>query len=290
MLQAAVSEVCLDCAAPYAPKTVLVAWRECAPAPHHALHMKGEPTLVTHTKKQTPARLPGATLQAACEMITTAGGRLHKSEKSETRRKLEDVMKTLEKLAGEKALASRIRFVIKDVLVSLRGEGKEAAVVRIGVCCLAQCAFGNVVLRVEVKRGPPSTSSHALSPSLAISGAPLLEWTQHSPAMRGTHAALRLATALPPQPPACLPPCARQDLRRSNWVPRREVFTAKKLDEVRAQAEAELGMISSTIAATLPTLPAQQRMGERRGARRCRQSVARPGPCGREWWEGAGGS
>jgi translation initiation factor 4G len=52
-------------------------------------------------------------------------------------------------------------------------------------------------------------------------------------------------------------------LRRSNWIPRREVFTAKKLDEVRAQAEAELGMISSTIAATLPTLPAQQRMGER---------------------------
>ncbi len=28
---------------------------------------------------------------------------------------------------------------------------------------------------------------------------------------------------------------------------RREVFTAKKLDEVRAQAEAELGMIPSTI-------------------------------------------
>ena len=38
-----------------------------------------------------------------------------------------------------------------------------------------------------------------------------------------------------------------QDLRRSNWVPRRETFTAKKLDEVRAQAEAELGMISSVL-------------------------------------------
>ena len=56
-------------------------------------------------------------LQAACEMITTAGARLAKSERSETRRKLEDVMKCLERLTADKALASRIRFVIKDVLV-----------------------------------------------------------------------------------------------------------------------------------------------------------------------------
>jgi len=41
-----------------------------------------------------------------------------------------------------------------------------------------------------------------------------------------------------------------QDLRKSNWVPRRETFTAKKLDEVRAQAEAELGMISSVLQGT----------------------------------------
>ncbi|KAF5826410.1 armadillo-type protein, partial [Dunaliella salina] len=59
---------------------------------------------------------PEDNIEAACEMITTAGGRLSKSEKADTRRKLDDVMKTLEKLAGEKALASRIRFVIKDVL------------------------------------------------------------------------------------------------------------------------------------------------------------------------------
>jgi len=52
-----------------------------------------------------------------------------------------------------------------------------------------------------------------------------------------------------------------QDLRRCNWVPRREVFTAKKLDEIRGQAEAELGMISTNIAASLPTLPSQQRAG-----------------------------
>ncbi|KAG2498818.1 hypothetical protein HYH03_003011 [Edaphochlamys debaryana] len=45
------------------------------------------------------------------------------------------------------------------------------------------------------------------------------------------------------------------ELKRANWIPRREAYTAKKLDEVRAQAEAELGMISSTIAASLPSLP-----------------------------------
>lgn len=102
-------------------------------------------------------------------MITTAGAQLSKSEKADTRKKLDDVMRTLDRLGQDvKQVPSRIRFLIKDIL----------------------------------------------------------------------------------------------DLKRTNWVPRREVFTAKKLDEVRAQAEAELGMISTAaIAAVLPTLPAQQRMG-----------------------------
>jgi hypothetical protein len=38
-----------------------------------------------------------------------------------------------------------------------------------------------------------------------------------------------------------------QDLKKAGWVARRELFTAKKIEEVRAQAEAELGLISSTI-------------------------------------------
>lgn len=38
------------------------------------------------------------------------------------------------------------------------------------------------------------------------------------------------------------------DMRKNKWVPRRETFTAKKLDEVHAQAEAELGMVSSKLA------------------------------------------
>lgn len=81
-----------------------------------------------HTKasQTTPTRMhthmhAHARPQAACEMITTAGGRLAKSERPETRRKLEDVMIRLEKLTAEKNLASRIRFVIKDVLVRARG-------------------------------------------------------------------------------------------------------------------------------------------------------------------------
>ncbi|KAG2453432.1 hypothetical protein HYH02_001655 [Chlamydomonas schloesseri] len=56
------------------------------------------------------------------------------------------------------------------------------------------------------------------------------------------------------------------ELRKSNWVPRREMYTAKKLDDVRAQAEAELGMISSSIAASLPQLGAAlPRYGEPMG-------------------------
>ncbi|KAG2438700.1 hypothetical protein HXX76_005246 [Chlamydomonas incerta] len=56
------------------------------------------------------------------------------------------------------------------------------------------------------------------------------------------------------------------ELRKANWVPRRETYTAKKLDDVRAQAEAELGMISSSIAASLPQLgTAMPRYGEPMG-------------------------
>jgi translation initiation factor 4G len=50
------------------------------------------------------------------------------------------------------------------------------------------------------------------------------------------------------------------DLKRSKWVPRRETFTAKKLEEVHAEAEAELGMVSSRIGADLPALPAASRL------------------------------
>ncbi len=38
-------------------------------------------------------------------------------------------------------------------------------------------------------------------------------------------------------------------MRKNKWVPRRETFTAKKLEEVHAEAEAELGMVSSRIVA-----------------------------------------
>uniref|UniRef100_A0A383WGA1 MI domain-containing protein n=1 Tax=Tetradesmus obliquus TaxID=3088 RepID=A0A383WGA1_TETOB len=50
------------------------------------------------------------------------------------------------------------------------------------------------------------------------------------------------------------------DMSKNKWVPRRETFTAKKLDEVHAEAEAELGMVSSKIGADLPALPVQSRM------------------------------
>lgn len=45
------------------------------------------------------------------------------------------------------------------------------------------------------------------------------------------------------------------DMKKNKWVPRRETFTAKKLEEVHAEAEAELGIVSSKIASDLPALP-----------------------------------
>lgn len=87
-------------------------------------------------------------------MLSTAGAKLGKSDKPETRRKFDDVFRLLGKLAEERSFPVRIRFLIKDV----------------------------------------------------------------------------------------------NDLKRAAFVPRREVFTAKKLDEIRGQAEAELGIISSSIA------------------------------------------
>lgn len=97
-------------------------------------------------------------LQSACEILSTAGAKLCKSDKGETSKKVDKVFKELERLGAEKVLPSRIRFVIRDVL----------------------------------------------------------------------------------------------ELKRSGWVPRREVFTARKLEDIRSQAEAELGMISSSIAGEKP--------------------------------------
>eukprot|EP00798_Chlamydomonas_sp_ICE-L_P009725 gene9725-7598_t len=107
-------------------------------------------------------------IEAAAEIIGTAGSKIAKSENAQTRAKLEDFFKQLGKFETDKNLLPRVRFLIRDLM----------------------------------------------------------------------------------------------DLRKANWVARREVFTAKKLEDVRAQAEAELGMVSSAVlTANLPTLPAQQRIG-----------------------------
>jgi translation initiation factor 4G len=78
-------------------------------------------------------------------------------------------------------------------------------------------------------------------------------------------------------------------MSKNKWVPRRETFTAKKLDEVHAEAEAELGMVSSKIAADLPALPVQSRMAAEDF------SLLPPLRGGEDGWEfvgkrGAGGS
>lgn len=51
-------------------------------------------------------------------MLTTAGGKVAKSENEKMRRKLDDVLKQLQALEKDKNVSSRIRFVVRDVLVS----------------------------------------------------------------------------------------------------------------------------------------------------------------------------
>ncbi|GLI58622.1 hypothetical protein VaNZ11_000357 [Volvox africanus] len=117
---------------------------------------------------------PEDNIEAVLEIVKLSGAKLSKSEKQDTLKKLEKVLRELERLMADKGngISTRVRLAIKDVL----------------------------------------------------------------------------------------------ELKRANWVPRREAYTAKKLDEVRAQAEAELGMISSSIAASLPQLPsAIPRYGEPMG-------------------------
>lgn len=198
-------------------------------------------------------------------MITTAGARLSKSERADTRRKLDDVMRMLERLTADQKLAVRVRFIIKDVLVG----GALQLPVRVVSCCAGHVPAGwqarplshglvNVGTCLLTTQGPALVAGAMVRNGAACLHRPVRRKHRELLAAHArAHGAQRLtAAARTPRP---------QDLRRCNWVPRREVFTAKKLDEIRGQAEAELGMISTNIAASLPTLPSQQRAGS--GAR-----------------------
>ncbi|KXZ53095.1 hypothetical protein GPECTOR_8g86 [Gonium pectorale] len=120
--------------------------------------------LLTTRATKTAKVPPEDNIEAVMEIVKLSGAKLSKSEKPETLKKLDKVLKELERLREDRTngISTRVRLAIKDIA----------------------------------------------------------------------------------------------DLKRANWVPRREAYTAKKLDEVRAQAEAELGMISSSIAAALPQLGA----------------------------------
>ena len=56
--------------------------------------------------------------QAVCEMLNTAGAKVSKSDNEKMKRKLEDVFRQLQALEKDKNLSSRIRFVLRDVIVS----------------------------------------------------------------------------------------------------------------------------------------------------------------------------
>ncbi len=53
-------------------------------------------------------------IEAACEMLSTAGAKVAKSESEKMRKKLDDVFKQLAALEKDKAMSSRIRFVLRS--------------------------------------------------------------------------------------------------------------------------------------------------------------------------------
>lgn len=50
------------------------------------------------------------------------------------------------------------------------------------------------------------------------------------------------------------------DLRSQNWVARRETYTAKKLDEIRTEAQAELGIVDVEIPGLTPLIPGMENL------------------------------
>lgn len=52
-------------------------------------------------------------------MLSTAGAKVSKSENDKMKRKLEDVFRQLQTMEKDKNLSSRIRFILRDVIVSL---------------------------------------------------------------------------------------------------------------------------------------------------------------------------
>ena len=60
-------------------------------------------------------------------MLSTAGAKVAKSDNDKMKRKLEDVFKQLQALEKEKGLSSRIRFVLRDIMVRMGKEGAMKA-------------------------------------------------------------------------------------------------------------------------------------------------------------------
>lgn len=127
-------------------------------------------------------RVAGRGVQAACEILTTAGVRLSKSERPETRKKLEEVMRSLERIGTDtKGVAARIRFVIRDVLVRapcLRPRTSSCA-----ACCSCGCVPRRV-LRWVPTHGQPCPAA-ALCVHARPSAGPQAQ--QLGAAPRGVH-------------------------------------------------------------------------------------------------------
>lgn len=133
------------------------------------------------------------------------------------------------------------------------------------------------------KQIPPEDNLEAACEMITIAGKPLANSTNKGAqdTLKGFLARLsRLAEAK--ELPSRMRFIIRDvlELERNKWKRRRETFTAKKLDEVHAEAEAELGMVPKTVANLAP-LPAQQRTAQE-------EMVLLPPLRGDDGWETVG--
>lgn len=80
-----------------------------------AHHLRTNDIPQSHPTNERPSPLAYDPWQAVCEMVSISGKKLTESSE-ESRKKLKSYMNRMEKIMGDKALPSRLRFIIKDLL------------------------------------------------------------------------------------------------------------------------------------------------------------------------------
>lgn len=74
-------------------------------------------TMEAMLAKGRGGRISEDSVEAACEVLSTAGAKIAANTTEKMQRKLEEVMRQLAAIEKDKSMTSRIRFVVRDVMV-----------------------------------------------------------------------------------------------------------------------------------------------------------------------------